>query len=156
MKSLRPGQIELRVDLKKAVEGVNEIPITQENIFLPPGISVNKADPPSIKITMDTRITKELAVQVDWIGRLPNDYILAEAKVEPNAVKVTGGSAILAKISTLYTEPVRLDNLQTSGSLTASLVLTPASLKLVSSSNDRVTIQYKLAERAHPEEEKTP
>lgn len=156
MKSLRPGQIELRVDLKKAVEGVNEIPITQENIFLPPGISVNKADPPSIKITLDTRITKELVVQVDWTGRLPNDYILAEAKVEPNAVKVTGGSAILAKISTLYTEPVRLDNLQTSGSLTASLVLTPASLKLVSSSNDRVTIQYKLAERAHPEEEKTP
>jgi diadenylate cyclase len=155
VKSLRPGQVEVRVNLGKAVDGVNIIPVSHENINLPPGIGLNKVDPPTVKITLDKPVTKELPVQVDWIGHPPAEYNLVEVKVSPGTVKVIGGGDILNKINTIYTAPVRLDNLPKIGSVTAPLVFNPASLKLVSGYSDRITINYRMTERARAEEEKT-
>jgi diadenylate cyclase len=154
VKSLRPGQVEVRVDLSKAVDGVNVVPITHNNINLPPGIFVNKVDPPTVKITLDKPVTKELPVQVDWIGRLPGELNLVDVTVSPNTVKVIGGGEILNKINTIYTAPVRLDNLQKTGTVTAPLVLNPASLKLAPGYSDRIVIHFRMVDRTRPEEQK--
>ncbi|MCK8600422.1 diadenylate cyclase [Desulfoferrobacter suflitae] len=149
IRSLRPGQVQVRIDLGKAAEGRNSIPITQENIVLPPGVFLNKVEPPTVDVMLDVPITKELPVQVDWAGHLPDNLVLKEMKVLPAAVQVVGGSKILDKVETIYTAPVRLDNLTKSGSLTVSLILTPASLKLAPNSSERVTDNYVIEER-HP------
>jgi diadenylate cyclase len=156
IRSLRPGQVEVRVDLGKAVDGVNLIPVTKENIGLPPGISVSKVDPPLVKITLDKPITKELPIQVDWVGHLPGDYNLVEVKLSPDVAKVIGGKDTLNKINTIYTVPVRLDTLQQNGSALVPIVLNPPSLKLAPGAIDRVTITYRLVERSRTEEEKAP
>jgi diadenylate cyclase len=148
IKSLQPGQVLVRIDLRKATEGPNIFPITQDNIVLPPGVVLNKVSPATIEVTLDVPVTKELPVQVDWVGRLPDNLTLVKESVIPETVKVIGGSKILAKIGTIYTTPVRLDNLTKSGSLTAQLVLTPPSLKLASSLSDRVTVNYVLHSRS--------
>jgi uncharacterized protein (TIGR00159 family) len=156
IRSLRPGQVEVRIDLGKAVDGVNLIPVTKENISLPPGISLSKVDPPLVKITLDKPITKELPIQVDWVGHLPGNYNLAEVKLSPDVAKVIGGKDTLNKINTIYTAPVRLDTLQQNGSALAPIVLNPPSLKLAPGAIDRVTITYRLVERSRTEEEKAP
>ncbi len=97
IKSLRTGQVQVRVDLSKATEGRNVFPITQDNIVLPPGVFLNKVYPPTIEVTLDVPITKELPIQVDWVGRLPENLLLIKAKVIPEVVKVIGGSKILEK-----------------------------------------------------------
>ncbi|HAA03748.1 MAG TPA: DisA protein, partial [Syntrophobacteraceae bacterium] len=130
IRSLNPAQVEVRVDLSKAMEGVNTIPVSTKNIVLPPGISVSRTDPAVVKITLDLPIEKELAVQVDWVGRFAGEYKLVELKLSPDVVKVIGGKDTLAKINTIYTVPVRLDSLHKLGSFTTSLVLNPPSLKL--------------------------
>ncbi len=147
IKSLRAGQVQVRVDLSKATEGRNVFPVTQDNIILPPGVFLNKVQPTTIDVTLDVPITKELPVQVDWAGRLPENLMLVKASVTPDEVKVIGGSKILEKASTIYTAPVRLDTLTKSGTVTTSLVLSPPSLKLTSTSNDRVTINFVLEEK---------
>ncbi len=147
IRSLRPGQVQVRIDLSKASEGRNSIPITQENIVLPPGVFLNKVEPPTVDVMLDVPITKELPVQVDWVGHLPDNLLLKEVKVVPPAIQVVGGSKILDKVETIYTSPVRLDNLTKSGSIAASLILTPASLKLASNSPEKVTINYVIEER---------
>lgn len=147
IRSLRPGQVQVRIDLSKATEGRNSLPITQDNILLPPGVFLNKVEPPVVEVMLDVPVTKELPVQVDWVGRLPENLLLKEVKVTPATVQVVGGSKLLEKVETIYTSPVRLDNLTKSGSLTAALVLTPASLKLAPGSPDQVTINYVIEER---------
>ncbi len=149
IKSLKPGQVQVRVDLRKATEGRNVFPVTQDNIILPPGVFLNKVQPTTLDVTLDVPVTKELPVQVDWSGRLPENLILVKATIVPEEVKVIGGSKILEKASTIYTAPVRLDTLTKSGSFTTSLVLSPPSLKLTSNSNDRVTINFVLEEKNH-------
>ncbi len=151
IKSLQPGQVLVRVDLSKAVEGRNVFPITQDNIVLPPGIFLNKAQPSNIDVNLDAPVTKELPVQVDWAGKLPDTLNLIKVMVTPESVKVMGGSQILEHTSTIYTAPVRLDGLSKSGSVTTSLVLTPPSLKLISNSNEKITVTYVLEEKAHSE-----
>jgi hypothetical protein len=148
IKSLRPGQVLVRVDLRKAVEGRNVFPITQDNVILPPGVFLNKVQPSTIDVQLDVPITKELPVQVDWVGKLAENLNLSKVTVEPESISVIGGSQILNHVSTIYTAPVRLDTLDKSGSITTTLVLSPPSLKLVSNSQDKVVIKYVLEEPA--------
>ena len=147
IRSLRQGQVQVRMDLSKASEGRNALPITQDNIVLPPGVFLNKVEPASVEVMLDVPIVKELPVQVDWVGKLPENMLLKEVKIVPQTLQVIGGSKILDNVATLYTAPIRLDNLVKSGSLTANLVLTPASLKLAPNSPERVTVSFVIEER---------
>lgn len=148
IKSLKAGQVHIRVDLKKATEGTNIYPITQDNIVLPPGVFLNKVSPPTVQVALDVAVTKELPVQVDWVGRLPENLVLVRVATVPEKVKVVGGSKMLEKVHTVYTTPVRLDDLTKPGALTASLVLTPPSLKLAAGTSERVIVNYSLAEKS--------
>ena len=153
IKSLGPGQVGVRVDLSKAAEGRNTFTITKDDIILPPGISLNKIQPAMIDVTLDIPASKELPIQVDWTGRLPENTALTQVSVSPETVRVVGGSKTLEKVYTVYTSPVRLDSLSKSGSFTAQIVLSPPSLKLAPSYSDRVTVHY-LLEPRHSSEKK--
>jgi hypothetical protein len=142
IKSIRPDQVQVRFDLGNAVIGRNSFSITKENISLPPGIFLSKITPPVVEVTLDKTITKELPVQVDWVGKLPENIILSQLTIKPEKVEVIGGKRILGNISTLYTEKVPLDNIDRTGSLTVRLALNPASLKIESGSKDRIKLTY--------------
>ncbi len=147
IKSLKPGQVGVRIDLSKAAEGRNTFTITQDDIILPPGVSLNKIQPGVIDVTLDIPASRELPVQVDWVGRLPENLTLASVTVVPESIKVTGGSKTLEKVSTIYTAPVRLDNLPKSGTVSSQVVLSPPSLKVAPTSPERVTIHYQIEEK---------
>jgi diadenylate cyclase len=147
LKSIQPDQVKVRVDLSKAVVGLNSYTITSENITLPPGIVLRRVDPPVVDVTLDIPIVKELPLQVDWAGKLRGDLILEDVELKPDRIKVVGGSKILEKISTMYTEKVALDNLKASGSMTVKVALTPASLKVGEGSKDRLNISYVIRKR---------
>jgi len=142
IKSIKPNQVQVKFDLSKAKAGPNSFTITRESISLPPGIVLKRVTPTVVEVDLDVLIEKELPVQIDWVGRLPDHFILTEAEVEPETVTVIGGKRILENISTLYTEKVPLNNLEVQGTITANLALTPASLKIAPDSKEKVTITY--------------
>jgi diadenylate cyclase len=147
IKSIRPDQVQVKLDLSKAVVGKNSFTITSDNISLPPGITLRNVTPPEVDVDLDIIIKKELPVQVDWVGKLSDSLILSEAKYEPEKVEISGAKRILDDISTIYTEKVPLDNLKGKGTITVNLALQPASLTIVPGSKDRVTIKYKVESR---------
>jgi uncharacterized protein (TIGR00159 family) len=142
IKSTRPEQVRVRLDLSKSSAGANPFTITSSNISLPPGILLKEVSPPNVMVELDISTRKELPVQVDWVGRLPENLLLIEAAVEPQRVEVVGGRRILETLTTLYTEKVALDKLKDGGVVDASLVLQPASLKLAPGSTDKISIKY--------------
>lgn len=148
IRSLGVEQVAVRVDLSKAVKGHNTFAITQDDVILPPGISLNSIKPSTIDVTLDTPTTRDVPVQVDWTGRLPKDTTLMDVSVEPSTVKVIGGGTTLDKVDTIYTCPVRLDSLSNSGAVTAEVVLSPPSLKLSPLSSGKVAIRYRLVTRS--------
>jgi len=142
MKSIKPDQVQVKLDLSQSKVGPNSFTITRESISLPPGIVLKGVTPTVVEVDLDVLIKKEMPVQIDWVGRLPDHFILTETKVEPKTVAVIGGKRILGNISTLYTEKVPLDNLALKGTITVNLALTPASLKIAPGSKDKLTITY--------------
>jgi len=147
VKSITPDQVGVRLDLSKTVIGPNLFSITSENISLPPGIILREVTPSQIEVLIDQTIKKELPVQIDWAGKLPEQLILVDSVTDPATVEVVGGKRILEKIVTLYTEKVLLDNLKGRGELTANLVLNPASLAIAPGFKDKVTIRYLIRNR---------
>ena len=142
IKSIRPEQVNVRLDLSKAVVGSNTFTITPENITLPPGVLLNKVTPPVIKVTLDVSIEKNLPIQADWIGKLPKSLILESAAIAPAKIKIIGARNVLNKITTIYTEKIQLDNIKKSGEMTVKPALSPASLKVAPGSPAKITLIY--------------
>jgi diadenylate cyclase len=142
IKSIKPDQVQVKLDLSKSKVGPNSFTITRESISLPPGIILKGVTPPMVDVDLDVLINKELPVQIDWVGKLPDHLILVDASTSPKTVEIIGGKQMLEKISTIYTEKVPLNNLEGKGTITANLVLNPASLKIGPNSREKVTITY--------------
>jgi len=142
IKSIKPDQVRVRLDLSKSKPGPNTFTIGRKSISMPPGILLKGVTPSVVDVNLDVLIKKELPVQIDWAGKLPDHFILAEATVEPQTVEIVGAKRILEKMSTLYTEKVPLNNLEVEGTINANVALNPASLKIASGSEEKVTIMY--------------
>jgi uncharacterized protein (TIGR00159 family) len=142
VKSTRPDQVRVRLDLSNTVAGQNSVPITSNNISLPPGLVLKEVAPQNVVVDMDVTVRKELPVQIDWAGRLPENIVLAEATVEPQRVEIIGSRRVLENMQTIYTEKVPLDRLKEVGVQESALALQPASLKVAPGSSDKVLIKY--------------
>lgn len=142
VKSMRPDQVRVRLDLAKSLVGPNQFIITSHNISLPPGIVLKGVTPHNVSVDMDVTVRKELPVQVDWSGRLSENLLLTEASIEPQRIEIVGSRRVLETLSTIYTEKVFLDRLrENAGVLEAGLVLQPG-FKVAPGSSDRVLIKY--------------
>ena len=147
LKSIKPDQVKVQVDLSKGVTGTNSFTITSKDISLPPGVALKSVRPAAVDVTLDVLTKKDLPVQVDWAGKMPPDLILTQAKISPERVQVTGPKRLLDNLSTLYTEKVYVDNIDKSGTASSQIVLSPASLKLASGGKEKVTVDYRVKQR---------
>ena len=145
--SLRPDQVKAKLDLSDAVNGPNVFTLSARNINLPPGLQINRIEPPEVQVSLDIPLHKSLAVQVNWVGALPSELILESATVTPDKISVVGAQRELDQISTLYTEKVNLSELRTSGQLTARLAIDPSVMKVADGSRREVTVSYSIGRR---------
>ena len=147
IKSIRPGQVQVKLDLSNAVVGRNTFTITSEAITIPPGIFVKKVQPSVIEATLDIPVKKKLPVQVDWVGKMPDNLTIVSIELDPDKIQIIGGKRILDEISTIYTEKASLDTLDKSGTVTVNLALNPASLKIAPASENKIIIKYLVKRR---------
>jgi diadenylate cyclase len=145
--SIKPEQVRVKLDLSHAVNGENTFTITRDNIVMPPGLRLNRIEPPVVKVLLDIPIAKELPVQVDWVGALPEGLLLKKVRLSPESVKVVGGGQVINRISTVYTEKVQLQDLRESGQITVALALEPPTVKIADGYKSKVDVYYTLAKR---------
>ena len=145
--SLRPDQVKVKLDLGNSVSGENVFLIGNDNIVIPPGVRLNRVEPSQVEMVLDMPVTKELPVQVDWIGAMPPGLVLESVTVQPEAVTVAGPSRALDDLKTLYTRKVPLDRLKASGQLTVSLALQRSLVKVAEGSSDQIMVRYQVGQR---------
>ncbi|MBU0973047.1 MAG: diadenylate cyclase [Proteobacteria bacterium] len=144
--AVKPEQIKIKLNLLQAVVGTNKLPVTRENILLPPGIRLKKIEPSLLEITLDSLVEKELSVQPHWVGTLPKGLIMTQASVTPQTVLVTGGGLSLKEISTIFTEQLSLNDLTESGTIVAVPVLKPTSIRL--KTTETIRVHYLISKKA--------
>lgn len=147
VKSVKPEQVQVRLDMKDAVIGKNIFPITEDNITLPPGISLAQVTPKTVQLTADISVVREVPIQADWVGKLDDRLILEKVRLSPAKLQIEGGSLAMREISTIYTEKVNLENIKKSGTLILSPVFSSPNIRLVSGSKDKITAEFVVRER---------
>ncbi len=151
IRSLGPDRISVKLNLANAVPGINTLAVSRNTITLPPGISIKNIEPAQLEVLVDVSMQKELAVQPVWVGELARDLIMTHASAVPQKVGVIGPNQVLRQMHTLFTEPLLLENIHASGTLTADIALNPASIRLADQKNIKVQVAYTVEKR-----EKTP
>lgn len=145
--SLRSDQVKVKVDLNTAKIGDNEFAITEQNIALPPGVRINRIEPPSVAVALDIAATREVPIQVDWVGALPPGLILESVSLTPSKTTIAGPHLLVQQISTVYTEKINLSALKASGQTTAQLVFESSPLKVADGQLGKVDIRYTVRKR---------
>jgi hypothetical protein len=147
IRSLKPEQVKVRLNLSGAAMGENTFVLTSENIVLPPGVFLNKVKPAGVQVTLDVPVSRRVPVQVDWQGELDPSLRIESVSVEPELVRVEGGTGVLEKLSTLYTQKVRLKEITESGSLTVEIAVPPASVEVAPDEPKKVTVTFSVKKR---------
>jgi uncharacterized protein (TIGR00159 family) len=126
LRSVNVNDINLFVKVKEEKPGTYVYDLTAKNLSLPPGINILKLNPSKITIKLDKIITKILPVQVNWVGKLNPDILIKKCTPIPAKVKLRGPESILSSISTVYTEPIKVDGIKASGEVISRLQIDPS------------------------------
>ncbi len=146
LRSISSDKLYAEIDLENVDIGENSFVLTSKNIQLPPGISLNQITPSTVNVLIDSIETKDLPVQVDWIGKLSQQLRLSSANVEPSTVRITGRSLLLKKLKTVYTKKVSLDIIEKSGTIFAGVAVDNP-MKIAPGQNETVKIKYNVLDR---------
>jgi diadenylate cyclase len=147
IRSLGPDRISVKLNLANAVPGINTLAVSRNTITLPPGISIKNIEPSQLEVLVDVPMQKELAIQPVWVGKLARDLIMTKVSAVPQKANVIGPTQVLRQMHTLFTEPLSLENIQASDTLTADIDLNPASIRLADQKKIKVQVSYTVEKR---------
>lgn len=151
LKSLKEEHIKVLLSLDNASIGENSYPVLNDHIDLPPGVSLKKVQPAMVELIIGAIVTKNLPIQLDWAGKMPEDLIIEDAALTPETLMVTGLNPGIEKISTLYTEKIPLESIKGSGTLEVEVILQPPFLKSADRSKT-IHVSYKVRTREPSED----
>lgn len=143
--TLRTDQISAFVDLTTAQSGRNKIPLSKENIRLPPGLEVVKVTPSTIFVFLEQRLEKTLPVKVHVVGTIHPDFKIDNITVYPKTIKVIAPYSVIKGATALFTESVSVENIRQDKSMEVGVVFSPASIKPISESDRKVRVHISVS-----------
>ncbi|WP_320042429.1 diadenylate cyclase [uncultured Desulfobacter sp.] len=152
--ALSLDQMSIKISLDGAAVGKNKLAITRKNVQLPPGIRLKNIEPDQVELTLDTMAEKQVPVQADFSGKLPDGLIMTRIKVVPETVSIKGGELSLDSVTTVFTEKIPLENLTTSGLAYVPLVMSPATLR-PDDKHKKVQVRYTISQRRPDDDTKS-
>ncbi len=100
------------IDLASAKEGSKVVHNTAADIPVGRGVTVQRIQPESIILSLDSLISKELPIQVRTVGKPINGYYLQAKTAAPASISITGSQTKLLGIDVLMTRPVNLSEME--------------------------------------------
>ncbi len=114
------------VDLSEVRPGHVQRMLSPADVALPVGTEVEITEvrqPRMVSLTVDTLITRDVDVRLSLLGDLPEHYVLdGVIRPDPPRVRLTGPAAELNGLTSVNTEPLRLDDLRGAGGFELGLV----------------------------------
>jgi diadenylate cyclase len=145
--ALNPEQVSAFLDLSAIEAGLHRIELNRNNIELPLGLEVVRITPTAIRIEMENRVEREIAVEPNVVGSPPDGYLIDRISVRPGSVKVSGPVSTLNSMLSLNTEPISVGDIEPQRGekiVEVPVVLSPASIRLLPGQNKKVLVTVKL------------
>ncbi|MFH1702294.1 MAG: CdaR family protein [Nitrospirota bacterium] len=121
IRTIRPTDIRVWIDLNKAKKGEGIYAINKNNISLPLTVTVKNITPSSVKVSLEESVSKTVKVRPIVVGIPEKGYYIKSISVVPQTVDLEGASSKIKKVDKVKTEP--LDVTGRSETLTKDLKL---------------------------------
>jgi YbbR domain-containing protein len=97
----------INLDLRHASTG--ELPISNDMIHLPSGVTITSINPRFVHVAFARRVEKVVEITPAITGRPQHGYVVAEAKPVPATIKLRGGEGTLAALTAIHTREISLE-----------------------------------------------
>jgi YbbR domain-containing protein len=121
IRTIRPTDIRVWIDLTKAKKGEGIYAINKNNIRLPLTVTVNNITPSSVKVSLEESVSRTVKVKPIVVGIPEKGYYIKSISVVPQTVDLEGAISEIKKVDKVKTEP--LDVTGRSEALTKDLKL---------------------------------
>ncbi len=140
IKKIKPEDVYITIDLKNKKFGLHSIPLTEELVHKPQGVSVINIIPNTIQFKIEKKITRIIPIKPNIVGELPDNLEVKKIILSPPVVRVEGPQSILEKIKFFPTEVIDVSNKLKTFETTSVVILNSNFLKLLTNPNVRVKI----------------
>ena len=106
LKSLRPMDINVVIDLSHAKRGETTYYLDKNAVIVPGTVDILRVEPTSVRVVLDESMVKTLPVKASVIGSPEKGFRIVSVDVKPSAVTVEGAKTELERIAVLRTEAV--------------------------------------------------
>jgi len=131
IEGLRRKPVHRTINLSKAKPGTLVVRNKPDDIPFPRGITVLRIQPTHITLFIDQLVEKNLPIVAKTMGKPPADYEVAQIRVEPDSITISGPKLVLDKEERLLTKPFSLDGLTATTTLQVALDLDEEILDLI-------------------------
>lgn len=130
LRQLEPAKLEAVIDLLGATPGEKRYPLAPEDINVPRGVEVIAIAPAEVRLSLDAVADKTLPIVPEITGApVPGSHI-EEVFAEPRSGRVVGPARTLARMVSLHTEPVSVEDRDATFSATTTLASQPAGVRV--------------------------
>lgn len=110
MRRLDPVPIVLRVEVAEAAFGEQDVQLTPDDLGgVPRGVEVDFIDPDRVRLSVDQRERREISIEPTFLGQPADGFAFYGASVAPESLIVEGPLSVMAEMTVLRTNPIRLD-----------------------------------------------
>jgi YbbR domain-containing protein len=97
-----------KLDLPPDEKDLYVVPLRGDELSFPSAIKVVAIEPSQLEIRFDDKVSKMVTVEVPMIGRLSEDFHIADFRVVPPRAEVTGPASEVKTITQVETYPLDL------------------------------------------------
>jgi YbbR domain-containing protein len=123
LRNLQPKDLFYTLDLSGAKRGEAEFEVDESRIELPRGARILAHSPSHVRVEVELKGRKAVAVRADIEGQPAEGFRLAGVQVEPARVWLTGARRQVLRLSEVVTEPIDVTGLNQSVEREARLFL---------------------------------
>ena len=130
LRQLDPGKLEAVIDLLDATPGERRYTLDGDDINVPREVEVIAISPQEIRVLLDAVAEKTLPIVADVVGAPALGSRVEEVSVEPRQARVVGPAKTLARMVQIRTDPVSVDERDSSFQVSATLAPQSAGVRV--------------------------
>lgn len=141
VRELAPSEIHAVIDLRGTVPGERTYDLSPRRIRVPAEVEVVQVVPSIVRISFDTRASRQVEVRPRVIGVFASGYRIARITTSPSLVTVVGPAKHVQDVEAAITDPVDASGVVDRATFTTHAYVTDPMVRLADPSPIRVTVQ---------------
>jgi YbbR domain-containing protein len=140
VRRVRASDVHAEIDLNGARAGERTFDLTAHQVRAPRDLEVVQVVPSQFRLTLDTRMTRELPVHARVIGKFAAGYGIGHIAVDPPSITVAGPKKRIDAADAAITDPVDVSGTMDRGTFVTNAYVSDPLIQVVHPEPIRVTV----------------